>query len=1589
MNLLHWASRAANPNDESSHGQPEEERVRRCAEVTTLELFMNSMEDAEQLCDFVNLRELAIHLEPMPQVVGLSRMHQLQRLCMTETGLRSVRGLEGCTLLTHLDCSHNRLTEIEGNVLRHFPRLLTLWLNDNAIARVQGLEELPVLATLWLGSNRIDAVAEALACNPAIEELNLAGNLISNFKDIPNLARMRKLAKLSLNEPHFGENPVCSLCNYQTYVLFHMAQLKQLDSMMISDELRALAEATYMKKKMYYNMRIKTLKRNTSNVLRKAMEARQTKLSQINLNLNVLLRQAKDVERELHDRSLATVGEGADEAQASPVPHAPAARELAFGAGGSFETEALRKKCEVLTAGVEAKTREIEEIEARASALKAVVCETSQTSICRLMVELETGGNIRLEDGKPSDVWYSSCVDLVTSRFVTADYAKIGIGGLRVSRVTRIHNRHLRNQFEQRLEELVSTADGSYKRSLEYLFFSEPPELPGELARTMEDGFRDVVGYLAPCGHAAVPQSNSVALCDLPRLSERVRRLPTVERDALLAGDALGRQAPVLHSQLLITKVFLSRCAQENGAVQGGAAAVPRRRPDAVGCAGADTGAGAPATSSENEIDEANRGPIHRADYAGFASVYRASSNDPKQRRWFVFEPALVLPEYLVEVEYLPMQAKAEREPSAAQLAELGGGLGPHGVASDAEAIDLANLTRPLLRFVQQCSLASAADPYDSACTAALNMPPPLPQRAKLERVSAEQLALQAPAGGVADLRVLNLHGNAIRRIEHLSDLSRLRVLVLCFNEIARIEGLEGCRLLERLELGFNLIKRIEGLKGVPDLKHLELNNNLIYRLDDVTTLAKHVPHLSALSLRNNAVCEVKSYRPQLLAQLPDLVLLDGVAVDSERVCASDLGNAALITPSLIRAHAYNSRRFSYSLRPNSVAEGHGAKLLDRASGSDRAGVAGSPDAGSAELVADVGADDESGSDGWWRHVEELELNHQHLRKLQGLDGLINLRRASFCDNALTRLEGLERCVALEELSLEDNRITKLENLSGLKRLTKLDLGKNRITQVEGLEALSQLSQLSLEDNDICSLAPLARLLSLMELYIGNNRLIALKEVQGLKELPKLIILDLAGNPLCEVDEYRSYTIYQLRKLKVLDGVGIESTEQSVAKERFAGRLTVEVLVEKLGHSFWQHVRELDLSRSKLRELDALHADGFSNLRELNLDGNLIASLHGLPRLPGLTVLRLNNNLVSTSADQTVSHSSHSGSNGRSGGRNVLSSGSSNVVTVDGEGDLCGNSSTGLASMQSLEVMQLGFNQISDLAAIRLHLMPSLKILHLQGNELQRVDGLESLPHLRELVLDRNKIKTLDPGSLASLNGLRELRMEEVGLRSLAHFGPLPLLHALYLGGNRIAELIEIDKLAHLPSLHELVLTNNPCSRKPLYRPTTLRKVPPLRVLDGREVGHDERERADLLLSTDRPQPNPGNLADSMRPPNKVPLKLTSLNFDSLVAGLPTVGATDGMGMIASASSGGGCSAPHAAPSLSLPGGTGAPSAAAWHPLAGGSESFFLPAPNKLVQHLPRHGGLGASAGVSDSRRNAARNPTWRVLDRGQSSRPV
>jgi len=753
-------------------------------------------------------------------------------------------------------------------------------------------------------------------------------------------------------------------------------------------------------------------------------------------------------------------------------------------------------------------------------------------------------------------------------------------------------------------------------------------------------------------------------------------------------------------------------------------------------------------------------------------------------------------------------------------------------------------------------------------------MPPFIPARTKVFMLSEELIKKHTGTQNLAALTYLNLHGNAIRRIEGLQDLVNLKTLVLSFNEIAKIEGLAELQSLERLELGFNLIKRLEGVRGLTALKHLELNNNLLYRLEDLNALKKYTPGLTHLNLRTNAICDNKSYRGIVLRRLMQLDVLDGVVVTEEdRVRAAE--NSSLLTAQLIQDNAFTRRRGTWSA-VNAAAGA--ASTEDGAAGSSK-------------------AEEED----WWVQVEELVLEHQRVRRLQNLDKLVRMRRASFCDNELSRIEGLDACTSLEELSLEDNRLLAIEGLTDLTNLKKLDLGKNKITKCENLSQLTCLTQLSLEDNEITSLQGLMELNSLMELYIGNNRISQLREAQHVKSLPKLIIMDLLGNPLCQEEDYRYYIIYHLRKLKVLDGLGIEAAEQATAKSKYAGRLTRDFLEEKVGHRFFEHLRELDLSAMRVRDLGQVFlGEEFVQLRELNLDSNNLTDVSGLAHLAHLTVLRLNSNRIESAplvSDNAASTRGGGGGGGVAGERRDAAEESSDSDDDSrkhrGEG--------GGGHFRSLEVLQLGANNINYVPALQLWHLKNLKILFLQDNDIIKLEGIEGLVNLEELVLDRNKIKHLDAHSFSGLVNLRELRLEENGLRSLSHLSALVRLQSLHLTCNRISEVAELEKLGAHPELVEITLSNNPVSRKQVYRPMLLRCCPALKYLDGRTVTIEEREHVEQLFTPVEQQPM-GNIVTitsaAGQPTAKVPIKLTSMNFEALIAPpgpAPSVAALGGL----------------------------------------------------------------------------------------------
>ena len=469
-------------------------------------------------------------------------------------------------------------------------------------------------------------------------------------------------------------------------------------------------------------------------------------------------------------------------------------------------------------------------------------------------------------------------------------------------------------------------------------------------------------------------------------------------------------------------------------------------------------------------------------------------------------------------------------------------------------------------------------------------------------------------------------------------------------------------------------------------------------------------------------------------------------------------------------------------------------------------------------------------------NLRRANFQDNELTRADGLEHCPLLEELCLEENLISTLDGLQNLTSLRRLDLGKNRLAPHG-------------------PIVGLERLHRLTQLSLEDNEISSLHGLTPLRNLMELYIMNNNVGELRQLQSLKELPKLIILDLSGNPLCSADDYRlcvrasfcclllcglcslrcaacvsavvqyvpslrlrpcvhalslpaaltttitnvtnehrrSYAIYHLAKLKVLDGVGVTQPEVGAARQRYAGRVDRDFLEDRLGSPRdWDSVTVLDLSGQKLRQIDQLSSSEFKHLRELNLNENILTALGGLSNLPELRTLRLNRNKIqSLESSATASRGGRKGGSGEDAVTKATAT-AQEVGAAEGSGEFDLGEGIGLSAMGlgNLEELQLGYNRVTDIRQLSLGGMPCLRVLVLQGNDISELDGLEHLPSLQELVLDKNRIRCLDCLPLRNCVALRSLHVEDNGLRRLKNMDAIAFsLEALHLGTNRLNDL--------------------------------------------------------------------------------------------------------------------------------------------------------------------------------------------------------
>ncbi|XP_068582596.1 leucine-rich repeat-containing protein 9 isoform X2 [Cebidichthys violaceus] len=1335
------------------------------SKVSSLEIFFSGFPRMAGLSFFPRLCQFTILGQDIKRIEGLECCPALRELWVVQCHLTEISGLQNCLQLEKLYLYDNQICEITNLELQI--NLEVLWLNNNCITQIQGLNALQNLKELNLADNNIEKIGHSLDPNVSLQNLNLSGNKISSFKELTLLACLPHLRELALKDPTSTSNPVCLLCNYATHVLYHIPGLQRLDTYdVLSKQVKEAAESTVMKKTMYYNMRVRTAQRNLAEVRLSLMERKKAMLQLPGDCIRTLNHTLKSLEGELskvpagckksaaasEDGSTRPVEGSIDRSdQTADISRDPAVERKILG-----KIDALRERLVPWT-------RRLDEIEAWYERGLTQATHMMEYTVQFLLMELESVGNIRLEEGCSTDPWFTSCCDLLHSRFSHSDFKVRSIAGIKINRVIRIHNSALRLRFEDKLHTLLASEESissqNYRRRLEYLFYIADPETNSEreeILRILEEGFRTTQRNKALDREGAIPLSNSLSVAEQPRIEHAQRQAS--QDESKHSADAIHFR----HGQIIVSKVFVGH-------------SVPLREGEPP-----DRSRYPKACSVYRNVDTKHR-TAPSEERPNSTKAHTGPECSPRRRQWFVFDHELVLPEYIIYFEYITTGDQEQ----------------PHCEGIDDTPSNDIILDREVL-----------------------NMEPVLKPQPRLLSLDDKILLNVARANVLSQITVLNLHGNSLRKLKEISRLTALRHLTISFNEFTHLDDISHMPNLTFLDASYNRLVTLEGLRRLGQLQQLDLRwNKLTKAREDTAVLRKHTPALLKLDTRFNPWIGSKTVRMTVLGRLTTLTHLDDVMVAEEEAAYAVLMAAgSKINQASLVAHSSTN-----SDRPRSLSLLSTAQLLCPLSPAPRG------------LTRELELD-------WTAKITVLNLDSQKISRMINLNKLVNLRWASFNDNDISKVEGLDSCLKLEELSLNNNNISTLNGLSKLHLLNKLSVDGNQLSGLDAsaLDRLPNLSFMSVENNCISSVHGIQRVRSLLELYIGNNQISTSRDIYYLKGLTNLIILDLYGNPFVEkLENYRIYVVFHLPSLKALDGIAVEVTECESAKDMFGGRLTPDMVAEKLGHSNYADIAYLTLQSCSIRMVDLSPADLFCSLCSVNLDHNSLTSFSGLVYLPNIKALCLNYNHIESILPRRKAPLTN---------RQILyskvhSSGYGQQSPTKGKGE------TGPLEplMGSLEVLHLSHNGISNMANLQLSRLTNLKALFLQGNEISQVEGLEGLQQLRELVLDRNRIKALADNSFTAQNVLLELHLAENRIRELNHLDPLIELRKLFLGMNKLQDITELDKLEALPSLTELSVVGNPVTKNSLHRPAMVLRLSQLQVLDEVMVTLEERTRAELL----------------------------------------------------------------------------------------------------------------------------------------------
>ena len=399
----------------------------------------------EELSSFKNMTSLILINESIKDITSiinnLPNKSNLKFLCLNENKITNLNGVEKLEGLEELQLNFNLIEKIEN--ISELQKLKKFWICEN---KIQKIENLPLnINNFWIANNLIENIPEDFDKYVDLEFINLAGNFISDLKDIFILEKIKNLKKLYLSDINFGENPICQYVNYRQILVHIFKDLNILDQIIITPTERQYVESVYIKRNLFFNNKIRQ-NHKINKMLFQMMKTYKFFLTNMKYHqISFFSQRQKMLEYAKYEK-------------------------LFLGIKNETQIADIEKEIDSSINKVNSCLKIYQYMNNLFYKLKTYISNLNDLFIVTNFYEIESNGNFKIEPGNAESKWVKSCDSLMKSRLQKSFLNKYKYQSFAINEIYKITNKKVKYLFDSLYDNLIDETN-KFGDSTKYLDF--------------------------------------------------------------------------------------------------------------------------------------------------------------------------------------------------------------------------------------------------------------------------------------------------------------------------------------------------------------------------------------------------------------------------------------------------------------------------------------------------------------------------------------------------------------------------------------------------------------------------------------------------------------------------------------------------------------------------------------------------------------------------------------------------------------------------------------------------------------------------------------------------------------------------------------------------------------------------------------------------------------------------------------------------------------------------------------------------------------------------------------------------------------